>query len=518
MGDQVVSITTGVGSLTLDCQDLIFNNYNDAQNSLYTVSDPRIKIVASTEIKVLVQVIIGNGNGKTIGDIYMVYPTDLVAYTRPTNFVGKQYTVKLPKATDGTPALISLMAFDNGLPITGYIAKYVDGNEVSRETFNLQTALGSDQAIYADGSSNRDVSYRIFANADFVVVAAVPCVDLSFASGNAPSGSTSSCDYAALTPLPILNYDCRSVIDRPIGGDLKGISTAFTNIIFELPFAVACSKNLLVSNYITDEGRLYDKVSVAMGKSIRLDPKKTDVFACESDFTQIKVVQDQRLKITSNFPIKVLIQVIIGNGNGQTIGDMYLAYPVKLIGNQYTVKLPKAVDGTPTLISFSALDYGQAITASITKYVNGKQISVDYFNLNPTIGSNQAIYVGDSSNQEISYNILSSGAFVVTASVPCVDTNYISGQGLFQRTDGCDYAAFTPLAIQNYDCSSLLNGNGDIKGISSDTTTIIYELPNTVVCNENLLVHNYKSDGTTSYDRVSVKMGKSISQTFDTTA
>uniref|UniRef100_A0AC35UDW1 IgGFc_binding domain-containing protein n=1 Tax=Rhabditophanes sp. KR3021 TaxID=114890 RepID=A0AC35UDW1_9BILA len=374
MDVQFVNINGGGGSINLDCKYFLFNNYN-GMNQLYTIPDNRIIITSDNPIKVLVQVNFGNFNGQTIGDMYLVYPDFLL---------GNKYKVKLPKSSDGTPGLISLMALDNGPTIRGSITQYKNGNVASVNQFILGVAVGERQTIFVSDSSDQDISYTIVANGEFVVVASVPCVDLSFASGNVASDSTSACDYSAFTLLPIQNYDCHSYLD--------------------------------------------------------------------------------------------------GNATG----------------------------GTSGLISLLAMDHGPDITGRFTKYVSGTAVLSTPFTLKTALGERQAIFVTDSSTSDISYLIEANNNFVVVAAVPCVDLQ-VAGNGFPSfSTSTCDYAAFTPLAIQDYACHSLLNGDGDIKGISSYSTNVIYELPNKVSCSSNLLVNNFQTNIVMSQDKVSVIMGKTI--------
>uniref|UniRef100_A0AC35TY13 IgGFc_binding domain-containing protein n=1 Tax=Rhabditophanes sp. KR3021 TaxID=114890 RepID=A0AC35TY13_9BILA len=279
MNVQFVNINGGGGSINLDCKYFLFNNYN-GMNQLYTIPDNRIIITSDNPIKVLVQVNFGNFNGQTIGDMYLVYPDFLL---------GNKYKVKLPKSSNGTPGLISLMALDNGPPIRGFITQYKNGSIASVNQFILAGAVGERQAIFVSDSSDQDISYTIVANREFVVVANVPCVDLSFASGNAASDSTSACDYSAFTLLPIQNYDCHSYLDG--NGDIKGISSQFTNYIYELPNAVECSSNLLVFNNLKYRVTTEDKVSVNMGKSISINSKSSDGFSSRSTYTKIRTTR-----------------------------------------------------------------------------------------------------------------------------------------------------------------------------------------------------------------------------------
>uniref|UniRef100_A0AC35UDD8 Transmembrane protein n=1 Tax=Rhabditophanes sp. KR3021 TaxID=114890 RepID=A0AC35UDD8_9BILA len=264
----------------MNCQDFVFNNYN-SRNSLYAILDRRIKITSDVPVKALVQVIIKDGINRSIGDMYLAYPVKLL---------GSRYLIKLPKGAATTPKLISFSALDYGQNVIGTIAKFVNGEQVSIDTFNLVSRIGGNQAIYVSDSTTDDVSYKIVANQNIVVVASTPCVDLSFSSGGIASDSTSDCDYAAFTALPIQEYDCHSQLSGL--GDVKIISTVSTALIYELPNIVDCSKSLVVYNYQSQNnfGNV-DRVSVNMGKSIPLNYFNTDSFSSRSAYTQIRTTR-----------------------------------------------------------------------------------------------------------------------------------------------------------------------------------------------------------------------------------
>uniref|UniRef100_A0AC35TVL8 Uncharacterized protein n=1 Tax=Rhabditophanes sp. KR3021 TaxID=114890 RepID=A0AC35TVL8_9BILA len=77
--------------------------------------------------------------------------------------------------------------------------KCVNGIFQSSKVFNLDSAIDSKEAIYIRNDSSDYISYQVNVNIEFLITAAVSCVNIASVNENTSNDSLLACGYSAFS-------------------------------------------------------------------------------------------------------------------------------------------------------------------------------------------------------------------------------------------------------------------------------------------------------------------------------
>uniref|UniRef100_A0AC35TY47 IgGFc_binding domain-containing protein n=1 Tax=Rhabditophanes sp. KR3021 TaxID=114890 RepID=A0AC35TY47_9BILA len=205
----------------------------------------------------------------------------------------------------------------------------------------------------------------------------------------------------------------------------------------------------------------------------------SDVVNDQVQYTgRVATVPEPRVIINSTAPIKVIAKLF----NTKTgSGDMWMVPDFKMFASEYVIRLPVSKDGSAQMISMMT-DETTDMKLNVKEFIGGKLQQESDFISYAQYGTTQTSIISAGDDLERTFLVTAPRPIYVVAVSTCIDIFANSGDQTMHTYDKCDYGAFHPLHIINFNCGTTFHGVSDLRMTNTYFSKSIFVSPSKIQC------------------------------------